>query len=61
MYFLTTSVSTDIYFSHRDELIYIYHETLKLILEKLSFKGHVPTLNELQIEMLQKGALGESE
>lgn len=59
MYFLTTSVATDIYFSHRDELIFIYHETLKLILEKLDYKGRVPTLNELQIELLQKGALGE--
>lgn len=57
LYFLTTSVATDIYFSHRDELIFIYHETLKLILEKLGFQGKVPTLNELQIELLQKGAL----
>lgn len=52
-------MATDIYFSHRDELVFIYHETLKLILEKLSFKGRVPTLNDLQVELLQKGALGE--
>lgn len=52
-------MATEIYFSHRNQLIFIYHETLKLILEKLSYKGKVPTLNELQVELLRKGALGE--
>lgn len=57
LYFLTTSVAIDIYFSHRDQLIYIYHETLKLILEKLNYQGKAPTLNQLQLELLKKGAL----
>lgn len=57
VYFLTTSVACDIYFSKRDELIFIYHETLKLILDKLGYKGAIPSLNELQVELLKKGSL----
>lgn len=59
IYFLTTSVSYDIPASGRDEIIYTYHETLSLLLLKLDYRGYVPSLNELQIELINRGALGE--
>lgn len=47
----------EIYSSVRDELIYTYHETLTSVLRKFNYQGYVPTLNELQIEMLRRGTL----
>lgn len=56
-YFLTTSVAYEIYSVVRDELIYTYHETLTAVLNKFNYQGYVPTLNELQIEMVKRGML----
>jgi len=58
IYFLTSSVACDVLEAARDELIYAYHETLVLILQKLGYTGYIPTLNDLQVELLKKGALG---
>lgn len=57
MFFLTSAVAHDVRVSYRDELIYTYHQTLKLLLTKLNYRGYIPTLNELQIELLRRGAL----
>lgn len=59
MFFLTSSVSSDVLSTEhgRDELIYAYHETLTLILKRLEYSGYIPTLNELQVELLKRGAL----
>lgn len=59
LYFLTSSVSYDVIASGRDEIIYTYHETLSLLLQKLEYRGYIPSLNELQIELLRRGALGK--
>lgn len=58
IYFLTSSVAYDVVASSRDEIIFTYHETLSLLLLKLNYRGYVPSLNELQIELLRRGALG---
>ena len=54
---MTTSVSYEVYATARDELIYTYHEMLATVLKNLSYDGYVPTLNELQIEMLKRKTL----
>jgi len=56
-YFFATSVSVNVLASNRDELIYIYHSTLAAVLKNLDYSGHIPTLNELQIEILKKSSL----
>lgn len=57
MYFFTTSVSCDILKEHKDELLYYYHETLRLILEKLNYIDYIPSLNDLQVAFLKHGSL----
>lgn len=56
-YFLTTSVAVSVLASSRDELIYAYHESLTTMLESFGFKGQIPTLNELQVEMLKRSSM----
>lgn len=41
----------------RDELIYSYHKTLSQTLQQLKFKGHIPSLNEIQIDILKKESM----
>ncbi|XP_059618493.1 uncharacterized protein LOC132262983 [Phlebotomus argentipes] len=57
LYFLNTSVEYKTLIESRDHLIYAYHETLKFVLEKLNYKGHIPTLNEIQVDILKNCAL----
>ncbi|XP_055682667.1 uncharacterized protein LOC129789689 [Lutzomyia longipalpis] len=57
LYFLNTAVEYKTLIESRDQLIYAYHETLKFVLEKLNYKGHIPTLNEIQIDILKNCAL----
>lgn len=57
-YFLTTSVAVNILASARDELIYAYHESLSKTLETFGYNnGQVPTLNEIQVEMLKRSSM----
>lgn len=56
-YFLTTSVNVDVLDSSRDELIYQYHQKLVETLQKMEFRGYVPTLNEFHIEILKRESL----
>ncbi|XP_063701312.1 uncharacterized protein LOC134831187 [Culicoides brevitarsis] len=57
IYFLTTSVNADVLETHRNDLVYAYHDSLDVVLTTLGFKGHKPSLLELQLELLKKGAL----
>lgn len=58
MYFFTSSVSFDVIKEYKDELLYVYHESLRFSLQKLNYQGDFPNLNDLQLEFLKHGALG---
>lgn len=57
LYFLTTSVATEVLATRREELIYIYHDTLEVILTSMGYTGRRITLQELHVDLLKKGAL----
>ncbi|EDS34163.1 Juvenile hormone-inducible protein [Culex quinquefasciatus] len=57
VYFLTSSPSYEVLEQSRDELIYVYHETLSLLLQRLDYKKSIPSLVDLQVELLKHGAL----
>uniref|UniRef100_A0A182KBX1 CHK domain-containing protein n=1 Tax=Anopheles christyi TaxID=43041 RepID=A0A182KBX1_9DIPT len=57
VYFLAASPALEVLEKHRDELVYIYHETLVLLLQKMGYIKSVPTLLELQVELLKHGSL----
>jgi len=57
MYFFTSSVSFDVIKDYKNELLYVYHESLRFSLQKLNYQGEVPSLSDLQLEFLQRGAL----
>lgn len=61
MYFLTSSPSYEVLEQSRDELIYVYHETLSLLLQRLDYKKSIPSLVDLQVELLKHGALGKEQ
>jgi hypothetical protein len=56
-YFFATSVNVEVLLSSRNELIYIYHEALTSMLIALGYKGFMPTLNELQVEILKRSSM----
>lgn len=56
-YFLTTSVAVGVLATSRDELIYAYHDALSALLENLGYQGYIPSLNELQVEILKRSSL----
>lgn len=56
-YFFTTSVAVKVLATARDELIFAYHEALSTLLESLGYKGFIPTLNELQVEILRRSSM----
>uniref|UniRef100_A0A182NFZ2 CHK domain-containing protein n=1 Tax=Anopheles dirus TaxID=7168 RepID=A0A182NFZ2_9DIPT len=57
VYFLASSPAYDVLEKHRDELVFVYHETLVLLLQKMGYMKTVPTLLELQVELLKHGSL----
>lgn len=58
LYFLVSSVADDIKVEHFDDFIEFYHEQLTSALKQLKFDQHIPTLPELHIDLLDKGAHG---
>lgn len=56
-YFLTSSVSVKVLATSRDELIYAYYDALSTLLESLGYQGYVPSLNEIQVEILKRSSL----
>ncbi|XP_052867333.1 uncharacterized protein LOC128273417 [Anopheles cruzii] len=57
VYFLATSPSYDVLQKHKDELVFVYHETLVLLLQKLNYTKTIPKLMDLQVELLKHGSL----
>ncbi|XP_055604094.1 uncharacterized protein LOC129752332 [Uranotaenia lowii] len=57
LFFLTSSPAYDVLETSKDELIYTYHETLSLLLQRLNYKKKIPSLVDLQVELLKYGAL----
>uniref|UniRef100_A0A182P2P1 CHK domain-containing protein n=1 Tax=Anopheles epiroticus TaxID=199890 RepID=A0A182P2P1_9DIPT len=57
VYFLAASPAHEVLEKHRDELVYVYHETLVLLLQKLGYMKPVPSLLELQVVLLKHGSL----
>lgn len=58
LYFLLSSVADDIKIDHFDELIEFYHEHLTSALKQVTFDQHIPTLSELNEDLLEKGGFG---
>lgn len=56
-YFFTTSVAVNVLATTRDELIFAYHEALSTLLESLGYKGFIPSLNDLQVEILKRSSM----
>uniref|UniRef100_A0A182ISP3 CHK domain-containing protein n=1 Tax=Anopheles atroparvus TaxID=41427 RepID=A0A182ISP3_ANOAO len=57
VYFLASTPAYDVLQQHKDELVFTYHETLVLLLQKMGYLKSVPSLLELQVELLKHGAL----
>lgn len=57
-YFFASSTQSHVKEHDFDDLIFHYHTTLVSNLKKLNFKGKIPTLRELNTELLQKGFSG---
>lgn len=58
IYFLVSSVSDDIKVDCFDEFIEFYHIQLTDALKKLKYDKAIPSLPELQIDLLNKGSFG---
>lgn len=58
-YFLISSVREEIKVEKFDEFIQFYHERLVDSLKKLNYNQHIPTLSELQIDLIEKRAMGK--
>lgn len=58
MYFLTSSVAFETLRTKKDELLFKYQAKLEETLDKLGYRGYVPTLLEFHVEFLKRGILG---
>lgn len=58
LYFMTTSIADDIKVDHFDDLLKFYYEHLTSSLKILNFASYIPTLEELQDDLLDKGTFG---
>lgn len=61
MYFLTSSPAYDVLEQSKEELVFTYYETLAVLLQRLNYKKSIPSLMDLQVELLKHGALGNSD
>lgn len=59
-YFMISSVSDDIKVTHFDELMKFYHAELTESLIKLKYDEAIPSYEELQEDLLAKGAIGKN-
>ncbi|XP_058119626.1 uncharacterized protein LOC131261730 [Anopheles coustani] len=58
LYYLLDMIPTqDVKDSHRDELIYLYYQQFSGLLKRLGFLGKIPSLLDLQIELLRLSGL----
>ncbi|KAG5675466.1 hypothetical protein PVAND_005368 [Polypedilum vanderplanki] len=56
IYFFVSSIADDIKTKHYDDLIEIYHSKLVECLKALVYDQHIPTLSELQIDLIEKSS-----
>lgn len=59
LYMMSSSLRDDIKVEHFDDLIVFYHDHLVESLQALKYEKHIPTLAELQIDLLEKGGSRE--
>jgi thiamine kinase-like enzyme len=57
--FIVSSVADDVKVKHFDDIIAVYHDKLESSLRDLEYDQNIPTLNELHIDLLEKGAICE--
>lgn len=57
-YFIFTSSAPDIKLQKYDYFVKFYHDHLVKWLNFFGYKSHIPTLKELQIDMLERGLYG---
>jgi aminoglycoside phosphotransferase (APT) family kinase protein len=57
-YFLITSVADEVKVEHFDEFIAHYHSELSDFLKQVGYAGHIPTLTELQLELIEMRQYG---
>lgn len=60
LYFLLSSVADDIKIDEFDNLVEFYHGHLTSALKQVKFDQHIPTLAELNVDMLEKGGFGNT-
>lgn len=57
-YFIVSSAEKKLKTEQFDTIVQYYHDNLVKTLQSLGYKKHIPTLLELQIDLLQRGLLG---
>lgn len=60
LYFLLSSVADDIKIERFDDFVKLYHEQLLSALKQLNFDGQILSLDELYVDMLDKGFFGKN-
>lgn len=58
IYSLYTLVTAETRENKRDEIIKFYHDEFAATLKKIGYLKKIPTLHELQMEILKNGFLG---
>lgn len=58
-YFFNTSLEENLRLNRQEELVQFYHKRLSSTLHALGYKKHIPGLNELQVEFLEKAFYGK--
>lgn len=59
LYLIDLIVDNQTKTAHRKEIIHEYHQHFASILKKIGFPGKIPSLVDLQVELLRKGFLGK--
>uniref|UniRef100_A0A1Y9H2E7 CHK domain-containing protein n=1 Tax=Anopheles dirus TaxID=7168 RepID=A0A1Y9H2E7_9DIPT len=54
-FFLYGSLQPKVRSAHFPELIQLYHSTLRCTLEQLQYRGTIPTLPDIHVEIIRKG------
>jgi len=57
-YFLYGSLNENVRKVHFKYIVREYQRTLQQTLEKLNYKGHIPTLKEIHIELINTSLMG---
>lgn len=58
-YLIFTSWQPDVFETHFDDLIMVYHESLSDILHKLNYQQRIPTVDDVKKEIINKGFHGK--